>query len=878
MSTHFKWMIIVQVLLNSIWGIVLGDASKDTDNRFPFTSVVDLLSQDVQFSTFVRSLQRGGYIQYLNGLQNFTLFAPVNSAFATDGEIGEFDIENYLIHDKVLETKQVVNKTVVFRHNVKYPVVMAQNSNGDFTVNNLPVVERDLMPNMQNASIQGISFLMPDAYTLPGLVKTVQSPKYTYDCISQLLSEIEDLDELLNNKTVLVPSDRGFRRYFSSVEIKYLLNFYHQLNDMEGAIREKWDNDLNTLLQNLVLSEMIGGSIDGKEVVSNLNHDDLPFSSNDHGSQIVVNGTDLSLHHLSNLVYDFGLAHFYDTDLSLIKKHLHFDAETYLHGLNCSNFVEEIYFRKLQRLIQNTKSDEPITIFVPEPSLDDEGGFTKPSLLYHFTEQHVDLEKDFPILNRDELFTNFYDTSFCSSNKRLGGHCQRMKITKSKNGYSINNQYKIISSKPYHVGNTLIYTINKDLQLPGDLAPSLQVLDSCAQSIHFMRNLNLLDLKPNGEGYTVFLPCFDSWNKLGLNLEYLEQNSTAANLIMRNFIINGLYYTDAGHYDKNTTNNMGEEVRICANSSKDKNQEIAISLSSVDDDLLIRKDDDIMFNQGVIHPLRSLALPNALDISLRDLIETTGNIEMLDFLKQYSELDGLLNATSSYSILVPTLSSLHHENITLNSSKLKDFLKLHIIRGNDTVNLLNCEGDIHTLLGKTLTCNRIGEQSEYLRIKDGLINEVRILNKGCSTYNSTQSCVFLIDRPISLSWIDKEKYHLALPVVAVALGVVLGTFFMVGIFCCLLAVKFGKGKHIVLSDEEDNDVQVLPESDNDSDPRQPLLADRSGNVASSHGIANGPQSSTIPGSSMDNRRINTGTADTAYSSNSTSKPIRMDRK
>lgn len=97
-----------------LWfGLVLTTSiSSDIENQdnFPFTSVVDILSQNVEFSTFLRAVQRNGYIPYLNELQNYTLMAPVNSAFINnelDDKNYKFDIENYLIHDSVLITSEI---------------------------------------------------------------------------------------------------------------------------------------------------------------------------------------------------------------------------------------------------------------------------------------------------------------------------------------------------------------------------------------------------------------------------------------------------------------------------------------------------------------------------------------------------------------------------------------------------------------------------------------------------------------------------------------------------------------------------------------------------------------------------------------------------
>lgn len=78
-----SWSIVIQLYWVSL---LMAFTSSAQSTSGEFTSVVDILSESAEFSTFLRLLQRNGHIPYLNELQNFTLLAPVNSAFASEFE------------------------------------------------------------------------------------------------------------------------------------------------------------------------------------------------------------------------------------------------------------------------------------------------------------------------------------------------------------------------------------------------------------------------------------------------------------------------------------------------------------------------------------------------------------------------------------------------------------------------------------------------------------------------------------------------------------------------------------------------------------------------------------------------------------------------
>ncbi|CAL9730024.1 hypothetical protein MOUN0_I04786 [Monosporozyma unispora] len=865
----------------------------------PFTTVIDLLSQDVEFSIFVRLLQRKKLIPYLNELQNFTLLAPVNSAFVQDfnplsndvkdvistldlSPWDEFDVQNYIIHDNVITTDQLTNSTKVISDNVKFPLVLSQpNINSHrFVINNdIPIVEPNLSPNMQNATVHGVLKLVTDAKDINSLINSVENIKVSYTNIDVLLQNLLNryMDPPTNNKTLLVPSNKSFKTHFNSIELNYLLNHYNKLEKMNKHIQKGWYKDMEILLNNLLIDEVVGGSTD--LLTFNQNNGLVHISSKNCGQQLILNERDSSILTFTNQPYDFGMAHFFD-DIQFLNTSISFNAEKYLHGLNCSGFVREIYFRGLEKFIKD--NDEFVTIFLPQASLNDEVGFTKSTLLYHFTELPIWLEKDFPTLSKNEIHNKFYNSSFCSSNKKLGGHCQRMKLTKSNKGYFINNKFHILNSKPYQIGNTLIYIIDNDITLPNDLIFSLPpTLDSCSKSISFLRKLNYLDLKPNHEGYTVFLPCFNSWDDMGLNFKYIQSNFTAASLIMENLIVNGLYYTDLGDHRYIETNNLLDEPITIDINKDDHSSKIEVNIDSLQDNLTIDKDSDIIFNQGVIHPTHNIEYPLDLQISLKDLFMTTGNDKFMYLLETLPNYKHLFNDSNMpYSILVPTLSSLDYSNISNDYTKLEEFLKLHIIPGNETVNILNCDNDFNTLLGEILECKSYSQDDQYIKVKEGATNEVRILNKGCSTENSQQACIFLIDKPLSLNWIGKDKYNLNMPILAVAFGIILGVVMFMIFVCCLLVARVTKIKNRYQmvdssenSNENDNTVRHINDVKhpllNNSQIRPPTSYDSTNTAAKLSASSNGSSSNS-------NNRPNTGSA--SYSVNSTATPIQMPRK
>lgn len=792
-------------------------ALKEPCKDCEFTTVVDILSESAMFSTFLRVLQRHGDIPTLNELQNYTLLAPINTAFAGIVEPendSNFDINNYILRDTVLQSSDIENGTSVIYQDVKFPINLRRDEGGNLRINEATIVEPDLTPNFQNATVHGISGLLPNPSDSRSLIHTIASESRDAGIFDSFVQGYAGFNHMTQNNTLLIPLDVNFFKSFNHIEINYIVDNFSELPSLDGSSATTWSHDRQLFLQNLICEGIIGGHTADEKTVNNLNNRPVQFESHELGSSISVN--DSAVSSKANLVFDRGIAHSF-SELPFLPDAFQFNAEKYLHGMNSTDFVKELHFRKLQSMIQERSLQDNLTIFVPEVAASDEHqGFTKSSLLYHFVEDQIWLEEEFKEVNRVHSLTKMFPSAFCSSNKRLGGNCQRLRVTKAESSYIINDKFRILHAKPYLVGRTLIYTISEDIQLPGEFLPSLNPFYHCSRSLSFLRQANLLDLPVNNKGYTILLPCFDSWKDYELNFEYIKHNQTAVELITKSLILQTLIYSDIESQTTEVENMLGEKVSISIGPSEEAPNRIDLELSNMASTIKIEKGFDSLFNQGVVHPLKEAHFPKEISITLKDLIKTTGADNFLQLLEAAEDLTHIINEDEQFSILVPTSSSLELDGITVNSTNLHDFLKLHIINGSSTQDLLNCKGQVGTLEGERLLCRESSPGSYWLRLENGADHEVRILRKGCSS-SVNETCVFLIDRPFSLLWLRRDKNPLKLPGVAMGAGVLVGSVSMLAVFLCILLVLFGKSVKKPI-------LPVSPDEEHASQETRPLLA------------------------------------------------------
>ena len=235
---------------------------------------------------------------------------------------------------------------------------------------------------------------------------------------------------------------------------------------------------------------------------------------------------------------------------------------------------------------------------------------------------------------------------------------------RSNKGYYINGRFKILNTKPYEIGNTYIYSIDDDLQLPGDLVLSLPPQDHCSISLMLLKDLDLLDLPSNHKGYTILLPCMNSWSNNDLTIDYLRSNETALNFLMKNLIFEDLIYSNNYSISTTVKNLYGNSVSIEIEEVMGSQNLTKISVSNINESIFVEENSDVFFNQGVVHPINQLNLPVGLEISLKELIETTGTKEIFEFFNLFHDLSSIIRNKEEYSILVPTASSIPLSGIT----------------------------------------------------------------------------------------------------------------------------------------------------------------------------------------------------------------------
>lgn len=318
----------------------------------------------------------------------------------------------------------------------------------------------------------------------------------------------------------------------------------------------------------------------------------------------------------------------------------------------------------------------------------------------------------------------------------------------------------------------------------------------------------------------------EPWKSMGLILKFLESNPEYFKDLLRGLFVEDTIYSDFGMYEQRnqttSTNLRGDSVNI-VHSHVDENYYNLLSLNNTE--LLIPLNSDILFSQGVIHIINEVLLPESFRISFSDLIKTTEDPNYPDFsflnlIDTYPKLSDVLgisdeNINHTYSLLIPSADSLKDFNITSDFTKLWDFLEFHLIPNselnalvscvnglnptNDSLDFANFEYTIKTNLSDTtLSCRKDHLRDKtFLRLtstdaasKDSNFDsmsynkdrEVQILSHGCtSVFNDSSldaACVFLIDKPLNLKWLedpDKNTFlHIHIGFISVGVGIILG--------------------------------------------------------------------------------------------------------
>ncbi|CCE79245.1 Piso0_001297 [Millerozyma farinosa CBS 7064] len=424
-----------------------------------------------------------------------------------------------------------------------------------------------------------------------------------------------------------------------------------------------------------------------------------------------------------------------------------------------------------------------------------------------------------------------------------------------------------IASPPYFaVDDSTIYILDDDLEAPESLKTTLINLitsngvnisprvrfnlKTCLKTMHYFDYFKLFALENNNKGYTIFLPCGsggsdftsiakddkDAWSSLGLYMNYLVSRPDVFKSVIQNLILEGLIYSDFASNPGdvfNTTTLDSESLNITAASVGELESMWKVNHAN----LSVPLGSELFFDKGLIHLTDMVLIPDSLEIPLLDLIKTTYDdsyadynmLELLEKLPVVRDMLGLDGGSSEYSLLIPETSSLKDFNISANFYRLHDFLQFHLIPNSELTNLLTCMNEgysenstdstvslVHTnITDGVLRCVYRPKKNKYFlqhhrgdsveALGYSRDHEVEVIAHGCSKFHkeSQGPCVFLIEKPLSLEWLNKPNdnlLHVHLRIISIGVGIILGLFLMgSAIFGFLIyAEKFGHNQALAI--------------------------------------------------------------------------------
>lgn len=898
-----------------LWCVAaVGGAPTSSSTQVPAptpSTLIDILSANVQYSYFLRHLQRHGMVPVLGGLRNVTLLAPVNLAFAA-APSGSFDDSNLLLRyvlDQRLQvgclgTDDVIVESLFHHFSRPYSLVISPDLEAqEYVVDGASIVERDVFAKHQNSFVQAIDKLLPVKPTLCEALMNSDDLRFSF---AKNLFRLLFADRYLNNpkyrvaaipdscdaffnktRTLFVPTDDYVNRSMDDIDKRYYLSLFHSLNSdvldtTKDAVRET-KLDIFNLLQLLMFRDLIGGvnGTNGNPCTSINKKTTLNVTLDKN--KVLVNG---KVHAVDSLIYADGILHVLDephlnffTDLGVPTAQM--VPRKALYAMHYSHFVKEVNFRKLGRYIDGSHDGQTILVEaelkddIPDedalqlsenrPEIAVSGFSSKQALLYQFLDEPIDTSS----VENGHFFHRIVSTQMCS--KKKVGACFRVKMTgiRDKKGdiqTTVNDEIHVLEG-PIRVANdTFIYVVDREVTPPLLLKKSLGELlsngvilrhlehiridkASCLSTLSYLNEHDLLLLRDNGRGYSVFLPCSTepdtygdhplintvksskgTWDSLGLVLNHLEANPDLFRSVLKGFFVENTVYSDFGLEDD-------DDLVLISNTLRGDMVNISEHYYSGDFDHTIRLNDtilsiplnlDILFNQGVVHIIDKVLLPQNFRVSVEDLLKTTNDKAFPQFsfgslLEIYPKLADALLSEGNYSILVPSPESLHNFNVTTTFGKLLEFLEFHLIPNEHLGSLLDCvegvqnrnasQDIIYTnhsrrglkcrteANGKTMLRLQGADGDDFSALSYNKDHEVRILSHGCtSPEKNNGTCVFLLDKPLSLLWLESSKknafLHIHLGFVSVGVGIIIGVFvlgaIMLGVLFCMGGIRTGK--------------------------------------------------------------------------------------
>lgn len=835
--------------------------------------IVDILSAEPQFSYFLRQLQRNGIIPQLNLMQNVTLLAPVNLAFVeVAGSYDPWDDNNllrYILNQKIaignLTREEAIYDTLYNKTEGKpYPVKIKPDNDVYVIDDSATIVEEDIYAKHQKSYIQAIDKLLPVKETMCDVLLNSEEERMSIvrQLFRLLFPENEEdslakkkkkktkkkkpkelptscLDFLCGVKTVVVPSNNVFKNSLTDLQLQYYLaNTDSTAFDTTDEAEYEVNSDIVLLLQHLMFKEYIDGENGtDKKVISSAGQK-YTFHKSQGNTTIAHFSTNQSMALADGLLQVFEAGDEFFQHLKIPTAEM--IARKALFAHHYSNFVKELSFRLLDSYIDGSSVNQTILVDIEQRDdvSDDEiksmSFSSKQELMYHFIDETLDFSEASHILA---------NTRLCSK-KKLGG-CYKMKVSEKQRDdgpqYFIDGGVEVAEIVPLLNGSQIFITKDEistpvnlkhslgDLMSNGALLPSDDLdidRSGCVRTLRYFDSFDVLSLKDNEQGYTIFLPCgmTDSgideglWKELSLVLDYLEANPTIFKSIIRGMFLKKTLYSNF-QGSKLFQDIDDDSIRVRSLGGSKNSNQIEVANDNVFD---LPLNSDVLFNQGVIHVVNKVILPYDFYIPINDLIATTFDALLPDFsitrlLDVFPDIKKSLTHKKPYSLLIPQPDSLKDFNITRSFGDLYKFLQFHLIPNEETYKLVDCAlgKNVKDIIRTNLTrggliCKHIlkkGQtllQLQKLNDTDNVVGssynknqEVKLLSHGCTQQGNTsnRSCVFLIDKPLNMQWFNRKPsnfLHIHLGIVSLGVGVILGLIIFGGVMIGLVLVM-GKG-------------------------------------------------------------------------------------
>lgn len=748
-------LVLLTVLLTTVY----------CSDQVPTKTVVDVLSENPQFSEFLGALQKEGLVPFLNQRWNVTLLAPVNSAFlsAKDYDLSRQELLYYLLNVTVTSSDfadEMLLPSFADKDDKAYPVLLKGHS-----VNNglSEIVDFDLKASSERGIVQGLSDLLP-------LPEPLCSKVFLYDNLSifgHLLIESEFCKNAptSDGMTLFAPTDSSLYSDFEVIQYEYLMSKYGS-EDREKFIRHH-------IISDIVAPQLLPGQfylLDGTLVDLDKDH----HINRTH----VLDSWEVAAGGTLNII---------DASLGIP---ISWTAEKYLQALGAETFVHEAHLYGYEAKINGSSKNHQTILVTSNPSApwSRAAGSSYDHYLYQFIDSQLHLSISVGKPHTGDSWSALLNTHMPL---KSGLYPQRVHLDHHVSGSTYVN-WQHIKSREYVVGNSSIYLIDGILPIPPSLLSAVGPLLSNSYSLEYLEKLDLATL-PVENSWTLFLPIRDAWERNILIKKYMDSNQTALELMFDNLILRAPIYSDS---NKTVVKQAGGHPLLIE--PKDNG-------FLVNDSVFYEVDvPDVLFDNGVVHFSSNFYLPDNLEISAEDLVKAGEREIFLELIEAAGLRDLLSDCATNKTFIVPPPRDLHRHNYTTESDpeKLQEMLKLHIIEGNPFLDGIPDGTVVTTISNEGLEVTKIAENTLSLLLKSGSGQQVfATLMSNTNGVLCSGSTVLFVNRLISPSWIFHSPFGIHTHT-ALIIGLILGLMAGFGGVVVIVYAFFSDNSKISDSEEQ----------------------------------------------------------------------------